>query len=665
MHQNFPPHLSLRDHRFSMAPSSSIPMIPPSCKNLPPQLAPTQAGLPIASQQSKTAKAQAPSFQGWEKYPLMLTDHNTLGRDGSVFLENLRNDSERLFYGPERASLGVLDVLEAPDPNCPPGRKKDQSQKLSVFAWKLTLTSTITPSFSWAKLPITEEMLQKLLTFYKVSPDFLRLVHIFGRRRREWIPSSDVFRRLLKAKGTHPNAYISGILSSKPAQESPALTPPPSEICIRMAHVEKHGRPDTDELGRDPWSVRQFGCYQRFDYEDDSSVCIHIMPPESVKSRLAEALTRGRFSQESEHLSPVSLPLGFVTTAMQNWRSYVGDLESELIDCGKCVYLTDEEWEKCRTGKADLKTRYSHLRKLQRQFRDKLLNTISNFSLNINVLEGLQAHVIGLQSVGLLSDAAYKDASDILEHNTSVLRDLLRDTERMLEKTSNAVQLIQAQFEIRNDTLIHNHTMAVGDLVNTAQTQRTATGTLVDIARTQRCATGTLVAMAEGNQKDTQTMVAFADLTKRDSRTMRVATMLATLYLPGTFVATMFGMNVFHSDIEFVHEKKVYTFTVAAQAWIFGVTVVALTAVTVTSFWLWERRLRRKDEGRRIPPKDKGQGRGGGAGAVGLGFWRKYMNRKIRPKDEEKGSGGGLWQKDEEKGSGGGFWQKDEAKVVP
>lgn len=46
-----------------------------------------------------------------------------------------------------------------------------------------------------------------------------------------------------------------------------------------------------------------------------------------------------------------------------------------------------------------------------------------------------------------------------------------------------------------------------------------------------------LVDIAETNRLDTCHMKEFAERTKKDSRTMRIATMLATLYLPSTFIA--------------------------------------------------------------------------------------------------------------------------------
>jgi len=55
-------------------------------------------------------------------------------------------------------------------------------------------------------------------------------------------------------------------------------------------------------------------------------------------------------------------------------------------------------------------------------------------------------------------------------------------------------------------------------------------------------------------------------------------------------------MDFFHSDIVTEHGKKVFKFSVATQFWIFAVVLVVFTAVTVASFWLWERGLRRKDK---------------------------------------------------------------------
>ena len=60
----------------------------------------------------------------------------------------------------------------------------------------------------------------------------------------------------------------------------------------------------------------------------------------------------------------------------------------------------------------------------------------------MDVIQGLQMHKEELRSLRLLSDAAYRDASDILEYNACVLRELRRDTETILERTGSAAQLV-------------------------------------------------------------------------------------------------------------------------------------------------------------------------------------------------------------------------------
>lgn len=96
-------------------------------------------------------------------------------------------------------------------------------------------------------------------------------------------------------------------------------------------HVEKHGRSDPDQ--KNPWSVRQMGLYQRFDYEDSSSICIHIQPPKETHTRLTSALERGNTSEEPGQPDPMSLHLAFIDIAMQNWAEYVRYLDEKLVEC--------------------------------------------------------------------------------------------------------------------------------------------------------------------------------------------------------------------------------------------------------------------------------------------------------------------------------------------
>lgn len=70
------------------------------------------------------------------------------------------------------------------------------------------------------------------------------------------------------------------------------------------------------------------GFYLKFNFERQSSVHIHIQPSTSVKKLLHEAICNGYF--KTPH--PMSLHLGFLAAAMENWADYVNYLEEELME---------------------------------------------------------------------------------------------------------------------------------------------------------------------------------------------------------------------------------------------------------------------------------------------------------------------------------------------
>lgn len=53
-------------------------------------------------------------------------------------------------------------------------------------------------------------------------------------------------------------------------------------------------------------------------------------------------------------------------------------------------------------------------------------------------------------------------------------------------------------------------------------------------------ATRGLLLLAESSKKEALEMVEIAQRTKRDSRTMKIVTIVAMMYLPGTFVAVSY-----------------------------------------------------------------------------------------------------------------------------
>jgi cytochrome c biogenesis factor len=82
-----------------------------------------------------------------------------------------------------------------------------------------------------------------------------------------------------------------------------------------------------------------------------------------------------------------------------------------------------------------------------------------------------------------------------------------------------------------------------------------------------------------------------AQKANRDARTLNAITILGFVYLPASFVATLLGTQYIsiHSDADGGHVSVSF----AREMWIFVILTVLLLAVTVGSWGVWERRMRR------------------------------------------------------------------------
>ena len=83
---------------------------------------------------------------------------------------------------------------------------------------------------------------------------------------------------------------------------------------------------------------------------------------------------------------------------------------------------------------------------------------------------------------------------------------------------------------------------------------------------------------------------------KRDSIAMKTISILGIVYLPGTFVATLFSINAF--DWGGADGKESSSLTVAPSIWIYFAIAVPLTVVTFLGWILWSKRENQKSSKR-------------------------------------------------------------------
>ena len=89
-------------------------------------------------------------------------------------------------------------------------------------------------------------------------------------------------------------------------------------------------------------------------------------------------------------------------------------------------------------------------------------------------------------------------------------------------------------------------------------------------------------------QSDAEYTAAIAVDGKHDGTAMKTVAILGIVFLPGTFVATLFSLDIFRwGDND---QRKTSSLTVLPTIWIYWAVTVPLTVVTFLVWALWSRR---------------------------------------------------------------------------
>lgn len=99
-------------------------------------------------------------------------------------------------------------------------------------------------------------------------------------------------------------------------------------------------------------------------------------------------------------------------------------------------------------------------------------------------------------------------------------------------------------------------------------------------------------------QSDAEYTAAIAMDGKHDSIAMKTISILGIIYLPGTFVATLFSMDTFGWGGD--NDEKPSSLKISPDVWIYWVTAVPLTVITFLVWIWWTRKEARKSRERLI-----------------------------------------------------------------
>ena len=99
------------------------------------------------------------------------------------------------------------------------------------------------------------------------------------------------------------------------------------ETAYLLKHVELHGRPG----GITPWSVRQFGLYQKYNSVTKRSSCIFVQTSLDIQRRLAEVKKeRQNYQDVIKHWT--CLHLICIGTLSKDWAAYIKFLDKKVAE---------------------------------------------------------------------------------------------------------------------------------------------------------------------------------------------------------------------------------------------------------------------------------------------------------------------------------------------
>lgn len=299
-------------------------------------------------------------------------------------------------------------------------------------------------------------------------------------------------------------------------------------LCYQLLYIEPNGRPSP----KDPWSLRQTGVYQKYSRSGNCTFGMLLHPnSNSVAQTRLETAAETRNENHGLREHPLNMHLIILSSYFNHWQAYIESLAAEVGKIRDKVQVVNVE-------EGPLKAEMlQHLRNLE----DKVvLRTLGSIRSSISIVE-LLAEVnrkLKAANVDLSEQSAKMDQH--LSAYLNRLRSHLSNAEILEKRVQATIGLLSNLLDLRNQ--------ATSDKTNCHMLQLTREG--VD-----------------------------------DNATVRVITVFTLIYLPASFIATLFGTNLFDFEAE-----NGGILRVSPSFWIYICASIPLTAVTLITWYLFKLR---------------------------------------------------------------------------
>ncbi|RFU26624.1 hypothetical protein B7463_g9721, partial [Scytalidium lignicola] len=272
-----------------------------------------------------------------------------------------------------------------------------------------------------------------------------------------------------------------------------------------------------------PWSIRQMGVYQKYNTSIKSSDCLLIQTSTRVKLRITESRKDGSIKNLSSHWT--HLHELHLKTLSYNWDSYFSYVNDRLSDINEEYLFSKVE------------------------AREKQVSFTS-----LQALDTLRTQL------GIMCYA--------LELNLGVLNQLSQEVERRkeLEGYKSAERYEQFQTNLRT--------------CNMEQTslRQQATHIMQEADRLLAHLRDTIAL------QDSNAMMALTHKTIQEAQSMRTITVIALVYLPASFTASLMSMGYIHVD----SLSGIMKLGAMPEMWVYLAITLPLMVFTFLIWGIWE-----------------------------------------------------------------------------
>ncbi|KAI1075591.1 hypothetical protein F5B20DRAFT_594948 [Whalleya microplaca] len=294
-------------------------------------------------------------------------------------------------------------------------------------------------------------------------------------------------------------------------------------LTYKLNYVEQNKRG-----GQNPWSFRHVGVYHQHKHDKDLIILLHCSATSSLSLKLSQMLnqnaniTGSKGFLESFYHDPAMIHSMILGCYIDNWRPYLRHLGRKFSKLNNSAMV--------ETMEGISQESFLRVQEL-RNVIDFVMFANASCMSNLDVIDCLE-------KIPTFDSESQHDLSSM----SSILQGFCDSSKVLQDRVRNSIDLIGYTLTIHNQQ----------ELKNLAQETGEVTKKLKDLTEN----------------------------TVDDSAIVRIITIVSAFYLPGSFVASIFGMNFFDFDEARRH------ITIAGDFWIFVVVWAALTLLTAGMFYL-------------------------------------------------------------------------------